>query len=353
MKLELRRVTVSTPRAQDARRRWPERESLLVRLTDAEGYAGIGEASPLPGYSCDTLAGVQAALGSVSAAELAAALTAERANDALAAVARLAPPHLPAARMALETAALDLLGARHGRSAPLLLGATPDARRPLAQLLGPASSVTLIDDAERAVRHGYRHLKLKIGAPGELAAEIKAICSLRERVGSSVSLRLDANGSLSLAELEAAWAALRELEIELFEEPGAVPESLIGRLPLALDESLQGLSEQQVEALLRRTHATAIVVKPMALGGLSHCHRLASLAQSLGVAVVVSHCFDGPFAFQATAALALALPPGLAHGLAPHAGLDAWALRQLPVTLGVLEAWQEPGLAAPAEHGFS
>jgi len=352
MKLELRRVTALTPRAQDARRRWPERESLLLRLTDADGYAGIGEASPLPGYSCDTLADVHAALASIPAAELATALTTEQASDALAAVARLAPPHLPAARMALETAALDLLGARHRCSAPLLLGATPDARRPLAQLLGPASSAALIDDAERAVSHGYRHLKLKIGAPGQLAAEITAISSLRECLGPSVSLRLDANGALSSPELEAAWATLRELDIELFEEPGAVPESLVGTLPLALDESLQGLSAPQVEALLQRTHATAIVVKPMALGGLSHCRGLASLAQSLGVAVVVSHCFDGPFAFQATAALALALPPGLAHGLAPHAGLDAWSPRQLPVRLGALETWQQPGLGAPAEHGF-
>jgi L-alanine-DL-glutamate epimerase-like enolase superfamily enzyme len=234
-----------------------------------------------------------------------------------------------------------------------LLGAAPDARRPLAQLLGPASSATLIDDAERAVQEGYRHLKLKIGAPGRLLAEVGAISALRERLGPSISLRLDANGALSSAELAAAWVTLRELNIELFEEPGTAPEYLLAELPLALDESLQGLSEQEVEALLLRSRARTIVVKPMALGGLAHCLRLATLAQGLGVGVVVSHCFDGPFAFRAAAALALALPAGLAHGLAPHAGLDAWSPRALPVRSGTLELWQEPGLGAPAEHGFS
>ena len=98
-------------------------------MTDADGCAGIGEASPLPGYSSDTLADVQSALGGVPTAKLAAALSAELASDALAAVASLIPRHLPAARMALETAALDLLGQRQRLSAPLLLGSAPGATR--------------------------------------------------------------------------------------------------------------------------------------------------------------------------------------------------------------------------------
>jgi hypothetical protein len=60
--------------------------------------------------------------------------------------------------------------------------------------------------------------------------------------------------------------------------------------------------------------------------------------------VVISHCFEGPLAFRAAAALALALPSGLAHGLAPHAGVAGAAL---PVQAGSLHAWSEPGLGEP------
>ena len=67
MKLERRRVSVRTPRAQDARRTWPTRDSLLVRLTDTAGYEGVGEASPLPGYSQDLLEDVEPALGGYGA----------------------------------------------------------------------------------------------------------------------------------------------------------------------------------------------------------------------------------------------------------------------------------------------
>ncbi len=354
MKLELRRVTVPSPRAQDARRSWPTRESLLVRMSDADGHSGVGEASPLPGYSPDQLADVEAALALVAAAtpNLAVALELLPARVALRAVAGLVPESLPAARMALETAALDLLGQRQGLSAPLLLGAAPTATRPLAELLGPASAPTLLPDAERAVRAGFSHLKLKLGATGQLQPELDGVAALRKRFGANVSLRLDANGSLGAADVALAWQTLSRLSIELFEEPGAVPPELTAALPLGLDESLQGRSESEVEALLRQRQPRCLVLKPMALGGLDHCWRLAERARDVGADVVVSHCFDGPFAWRAAAALALALPRGPAHGLAPHAGLEAWSLAPLPVRNGCLETWKEPGLGAPAPHGF-
>jgi o-succinylbenzoate synthase len=352
MKLERRRVSVRTPRAQDARRRWPERDSLLVRLSDQAGHHGIGEASPLPGYSPDRLEDVEAALAAVALSDVEAALAQPTPRAALAAVASLLPSHLPSARMALETAALDLLGQRQQLSAALLLGATPDAQRALSQLLGPASSATLLPDAERELQAGFTHFKLKLGGPGQLERELTGVQALRERHGRQIALRLDANGTLSASEITQAWQSLSGLNIELFEEPGSVPESLLGALPLGLDESLQGLDESAVAALVRQRQARYVVLKPMALGGLSHCWRLAEQAGALGAQAVLSHCFDGPFAWRATAALALALPAGPAHGLAPHAGLEAWSLAASPVAHGYLRSWAETGLGAPAEHGF-
>lgn len=352
MKVDWRRVTVRTPRAQDARRNWPERESLLLRVTDAQGRHGVGEASPLPGYSPDTLDGVEAALRALAPPALAAALERQPARAALGAMAALVPPHLPSARMALETAALDLLGQQLGLSAPVLLGAATTATRPLAALLGPASAPTLVQDAIEAVQGGFRHLKLKLGGPGLLAREVEGAQAVHQSLGAQASLRLDANGALTAVELAQVWPSLSRLGIELLEEPGPVPPELLGTLPLALDESLQGLDEAQVVALVRERQARFLVLKPMALGGLSHCWRLAELARELSVEVVLSHCFDGPFAWRAAAALALALPGELGQGLAPHPGLAAWPSRALPVSGGFLKNWPEAGLGAPAESGF-
>ena len=168
---------------------------------------------------------------------------------------------------------------------------------------------------------------------------------LRRRVGAAVALRLDANGSLTSADLERAWPRLEAAGIELFEEPGDVPANLRERLPVAVDESLQGLDMTEAEAHLRASRARAAVLKPTALGGIEHCFQLAERARDAGADVVVSHCFDGPFAWRAAAALALAMPGAAAHGLAPHAGLASWAVTgQACVHDGALLAWSAPGL---------
>jgi L-alanine-DL-glutamate epimerase-like enolase superfamily enzyme len=353
MKLELRRVAIPSSGAIDARRSGSARESLLLRLTDQSGELGLGEASPLPEYCRDKLDDIEQALSAIPMDALEAALEQSPARAALRAVSNLVSFDLPAARMALETAALDLLGNRQGVPAPVLLGGQADAERPLSLLLGPVLDRTKRTGThEAAVQHlitatmslGFRHFKLKIGAEGALARELAILVGLRKRFGSSISLRLDANGLLSASDVKTAWETLEPLGIELFEEPGQIPQELAGRLPLALDESLQGLSEEGVEAAIREHKPRALVLKPTALGGIDHCWRLAERARDHGVDVVISHCFDGPLALRASAALALALPRGLSHGLGPHPKLAAWDVKNPAPKGGTLRAWREPGL---------
>ncbi|HKY37645.1 MAG TPA: mandelate racemase/muconate lactonizing enzyme family protein [Polyangiaceae bacterium] len=353
MKLELRRVSVPSSGALDARRTLARRESLLLRLTDRDGELGLGEASPLPQYSRDELDDIEPALSAIPMDALEAALEQVPARAALRAVSSLVSFELPSARMALETAALDLLGNKQGISSPLLLGGQADAQRPISLLLGPVLDHTrrggTIDGAATklitaTMASGFRHFKLKLGAKDALARELATLAAVRQRFGSSISLRLDANGLLSAADITSAWEALEPLDIELFEEPGPVPETLIGRLPLGLDESLQGLSEDDVEAAIRKLKPRALVLKPTALGGIDHCFRLAERARGHGVDVIISHCFDGPLAFRACAALALALPRGLAHGLGPHSVLSAWNVKNPAPKDATLQAWREPGL---------
>jgi L-alanine-DL-glutamate epimerase-like enolase superfamily enzyme len=216
----------------------------------------------------------------------------------------------------------------------------------LAALIGAAAEPELMARARGALDQGYTHLKIKVGKAGSWREESAAIAALRQAVSPGVSLRLDANGAWSASELRDAWPVLRSCGLSLFEEPGELPEALLGELPLALDESLQGLSAFQVADTLRQQRAQAVVLKPTALGGLAHCFELAKLASQAGAGVVLSHCFEGALAYRAVAAVALALPEGLAAGLAPHAALPANTGRHL-VRSGTLHTWAEPGLGEP------
>ncbi|HKA91867.1 MAG TPA: enolase C-terminal domain-like protein [Haliangiales bacterium] len=263
-------VTAARP-GRDARRAWTERRSLLVTLDGG----GVGEAAPLPGYSPDTLEACRDALAALPPL------------DGPADVARL-PDALPAARFALETAIL----ARGGGLAAHL-GVAPRA-------VARCRLVADVAEADAAVADGAAALKVKIGVPGDR----DLLAALRGRFGA-IPLRLDANGALAAAELD-AYVRFRP---ELVEEPIADPRQLPPLpFPVALDESLLRLAAADVARLARAGRIQALVLKPMILGGAMRCLELARWAAGLGLATCASHLHDGPIARAATRALAEALP---------------------------------------------
>lgn len=318
--LEITPVAGAIAQVANARQAWTERVGFHLRLIDAEGRVGEGEASPLPGYSSDGAFLVGSALES-----LRALLPWNVGADWFARIVDLPP----AAAFACETATLDLLGQERGQ--------------PLYRLLDPSaspSSVPLsalvrdLTDAARAWERGIRTLKVKVGKSGAWAEELALLAALRRRFGEALRLRLDANGIWTAEEVDARLAELAPFAPELIEEPTEDPMQVVrSPVPLALDESLQVRDLEEFKAWLPKGPCRALVLKPMALGGFARCLALAERGAELGLRVAVSHLFDGPIALAAAAHLALALnapSPVLACGLDRHPGLDAWPAADLP-----------------------
>jgi o-succinylbenzoate synthase len=309
------------------------RRGLLLRLEDEQGGWGQGEASPLPGYSPDT---VEECRRELEAVDWGAAGTLDPTEAALAALLLRLDLRAPAARFAAETALLDLLGRRRGLSvSDLLRGSAAPARPPipLSVLLPDGPPPAVAEAARRARGLGIRTVKLKVGRPGQLERELELARVAREAVGPDGALRLDANQGWSPAEAETALAALAPLSPEVIEEPVARWREL--RMPspvsIAADESLQAPeAEGELAERAARGALSAIVLKPMVLGGLVRCLRLARLADRHGLGTIVTHLFDGPIGLAAAAELALALPATWACGLAPHAALATWPPVRVP-----------------------
>src|SRR5690606_32701588 len=51
--------------AQNARTSWQERDGAILCVSDDDGRVGVGEASPLPGFSPDTIDACTEALGAL------------------------------------------------------------------------------------------------------------------------------------------------------------------------------------------------------------------------------------------------------------------------------------------------
>ena len=335
--------------AANARATWRTRTGLLLRLRDTDGRIGIGEASPLPGYSPDDLRACRAAL---QALPRPADWRPLRSLDDIRSTCDTIGP--PAARFALESALIDLLGQALQLPAATLLAAecarSPHDRASLCALIGdPLAGERAQAQVERALDRGVSTVKVKIGRPDAFADELHWLAAVRERYGDALSIRLDVNRSWTLSQAASRLPELAALAPEYVEEPcpemwhlPAVP------VPLAADESLIGASPERVEALLSQPSLAALVLKPMVLGGLLPCLALADRARAHGLQAVPSHLMDGPVALAAYAQLALLT--GGTCGLDHHPGLAAWpAVALSSLAQDHIVARSQPGLGIDAD----
>ena len=294
----------------------------VLTLTRGDGTAGVGEASPLPGYSPDSLEDAADELHALVDRPLDVNPLATPFEIVSAAFAAH-PVRCPSARYAVETALLDWLG--HTRSEPLHRVLAGDAERapiPIADLVLAQDAAEWPEAVAALVAGGATHVKLKVGV--DFDREVAALGEIR-RAHPTLVLRLDGNQRIAVEVLRRHTDALEAIELELIEEPvpsSAWDEALTLPLPFALDETLRD------EALSARLLATekirAVVLKPMVLGGFAACFDAAERAADRGAGYLVSHTFDGPIARAATAELALALQTKLAAGLGAHPGLALW-----------------------------
>lgn len=349
--------TGAAPGARSATLGWASRSGVLLRIRTPDGLVGLGESSPLPGYSPDTLEQARSALERIAWARVPESEHGEPAAAYLARVAGETSELPPSARFALETALLDVLGQRAARPIWALFEGAPAEPAaagtpvPLCSMIGGADDPGVVTRARDAAERGVHTVKLKIVGPS-LEGQLETLSSVRAAIGDT-PLRLDANQSLAAATASGELRRLVVLTPELVEEPVPLPALLVlepPAVPLALDESLQDASAWSVlEPHLARLGCLALVLKPMALGGFSRCVALAAAARVHGLAVTVSHLFDGPVAHAASSHLALAFASrSRASGLDRHAGLGAWHDVSLPL-LGTttVVAGARPGLGLP------
>lgn len=313
----------------NARRSWSEREGVVLALR-ARRLTGVGEGSPLPGYSRDDLARCAAELEGCWE-RLPEIDPDEDVRATLRQAVAAAGVGSAAAVFALETAVLDLVSRARGRPAWAVLRGSDDARRvPLSALAEGATAEDLAASAERARERGLGVVKIKVGGPDAATRDPPRLEAVRARVGDAMGLRLDANQTLPAGTLASSLARLAAFGPELLEEP-TTPEhqGALGASPvrLALDESLMldGWRER-IGAAARLGTYSAVVLKPMALGGFDRCLAMAELAAELGLAVIVTHVFDGPIGTAAAACLALSV-----RGRVLPCGLDGHGRLEQPV----------------------
>ena len=175
-------------------------------------------------------------------------------------------------------------------------------------------------------RSGCATAKVKVADPGSpLGDDLARVEAVRDALGPSGRLRVDANGAWSVDEAVAAIVALDRAAggLEYVEQPCASVEELAAcrrrvDVPIAADESIRRASDPYRVRDLEAADVAVLKVQP--LGGVRACLRI---AEDIGMPVVVSSALETSLGLAAGVALAAALP-SLEHacGLATRALLS-------------------------------
>lgn len=270
------------------------RRGFLVRVA-VEGTPGLGEATPLPGWT-----------ESRNACENALSAVTEPVST------------LEAGRLSATAAA------RHGVSLAVLDARARAAGRPLYRYLGGDRSIESVPAnatvgdgkpsetaaaVERAAAAGYPAVKLKVGAR-DIEADLGRVEAARS-AAPEIELRLDANGAWSYSAVDRILPRLAAFGVSVLEQP--LPASsfdehaaLRGRgLEIALDESVV---EHGVEAVLETGACDLLVCKPMALGGVDVARETIENAREVGLDAIVTTTIDGAVARAAAVHLVASVP---------------------------------------------
>lgn len=227
----------------------------------------------------------------------------------------------------------------------------------------PVNCTVPVVSAERAARivaaSGCQTAKVKVADPGcSHADDVERVAAVRDALGPSGKVRVDANG---LWDVETAVAAICDLDraghLEYVEQPCASVQDLarVRRrvdVPIAADESIRRADDPLRVRELEAADIAVLKVQP--LGGVRACLRI---AEDLGLPVVVSSAVETSVGLAAGIALAAALPE-LSHacGLATTSLLDGDVVTAplIPVDgflpVGRVDADVEALLAARADE---
>lgn len=279
----------------------------MIRLTSERGLVGWGEASPLPGFSRETLDEVRGQL-----AELRSRLQGRTLPPDIEQMAGSFEEWLreyalwPSARFGVEAAVLDLLSVERQTPLHVLLGAARHQAVPVNALVS-GSPEEVIRAVTEIRQSGYRAVKLKVGHD-RMETEIALVRRICDLVKDSMRVRLDANRAWSLAEAISFAEGLTGCDIEYLEEPCRTDDEtqMFARrsnLEVALDETLAGITPEKLGGL----QAAAVVLKPTILGGVEKTMRFAVEAKRLAVKPVVSSSYETSLGMRVLAHLAAAL----------------------------------------------
>lgn len=184
--------------------------------------------------------------------------------------------------------------------------------RPLRDAIAVNTTIPAVGPEQAhalAAASGCRTAKVKVAEPGQtLADDLARVEAVRDAVGPSGAVRVDANAAWDVDTAVRALTELARFSLEYAEQPVPTLEDMAQLrrrvdVRLAADESVRTAADPLRVAGLDA--ADVVVLKVQPLGGVRAC---LEVAEACGLPVVVSSAIETSVGIAAGVALAAALP---------------------------------------------
>jgi len=259
--------------------------SVMLKLTDADGIVGWGEANALQPFTPESPRDAAEALRDKLLPVVFRESCPEPGRIDLL-LDNLCVDHL-CAKGAVSMALLDMLGRRLDVPVSTLLGGAVRSSLPVLWPLGTGSADDDIRVIEERAPQGFASFMLKMGdAP--VADEIRRVTALEDRYGTRFKWIADANQGWSLDEAREFLAGVSGSQIAFVEQPVAASDregmAILAKetaLPISADESVLGLGE--AATLARLGAASIFSIKSSKNGGPLRAQRIAAVADAFGI----------------------------------------------------------------------
>ena len=281
-------------------------------MSESTGLTARGEIAPLPGLSKESLDEAVKQLEPIL--PLLLGRNVESLDQVEAFMDELSPL-FPSVRCGLEMALVSLLAASQKQTLAQFLCQHPVQIVPICFLVRGNTDREVLMDRIGTNSFKENSVKIKLGHQ-PLEEAIEFIRSLLSILPQTVLLRLDVNRAWDMKPLQTLASSIQMDRIEYIEEPLKELSELDVKgdsLRIALDESLSLLNPAH---FVLPPYVSALVLKPMMLGGILTTLKWANVAKKQGRYVVISSSYESPTGLDQLEQLACALQrPGVASGL--------------------------------------
>lgn len=324
-RIELVRVALPTRRTH----KWtgltePIGGYILVKMTDASGLAGWGEAPALKDWGGEfgryfgespgtTVHVVEKYLGPaiIGCVPGQIAEIHDRMDRAV--------KGFPYAKAAVEFAAYDLAGRQSGLPVYRLLGGAVRQRIPVTHSIGLMDFAEAEREAAQVVSEGIRTIKIKVGVdPGR---DIEMVRRIRQTVGPATALCIDANqGYVTPGQAIKTFRQIESCDISYFEQPVEGIERLaeVARAidaPVMADES--AWNAHDVIQIIEKRAAQIVSIYTTKPGGLYRAMEMAAVARAAGIICNVNGSVETGIGNLANLHLAASAPSAVLSCVVP------------------------------------